>query len=160
VTINPNNWPKLGTLGSAIVLTHELTHVATRAATGTQTPKWLAEGFADYVGFRNTGVPVSLAAAELASSVRSGHLDRVLPSNRAFRGGNKFLSQAYEAGWMACRYVAEHYGQAKLVRFYRAVGRSTSGQRGAVSSALHHVLHLTPARFTARWRGFVRSQLG
>jgi hypothetical protein len=153
VTVNPSNWPKLGTLGASIVITHELTHVATRAATGPQTPKWLSEGFADYVGFRNSGVPVTLAGAELATAVRSGHLSHHLPANAAFRGDNTHLSQAYESGWMACRYIADQYGEHKLVRFYRAVNHA------GVAGALHRLFGLTTRRFTARWRGFVQSQL-
>jgi hypothetical protein len=153
VTINPSNWPKLGTLGASIVLTHELTHVATRAATGLRTPKWLSEGFADYVGFRTSGVPVSLAGAELASTVRSGHLAHHLPGDAAFSGGNRGLPQAYESGWMACRYIVERYGEHKLVRFYRLVNHS------GVAGALHRLFGLSKHRFTAGWRGFVQSQL-
>jgi hypothetical protein len=160
VTLNPVNWSKVGPLGSRIVLTHELTHVATRAETGSQTPKWLSEGFADYVGFLNTGVPATVVAAELATDVRAGHLGRELPRNRAFRGGNAALSQAYESGWLACRYLADRYGQARLVRFYRAVGTSPLGQAAAVSHALRRGFGLTTARFTAAWRGYVHGQLG
>lgn len=160
VTINPRNWPKVGPLGARIVLTHELTHVATRAETGSQTPKWLSEGFADYVGFLDTGVPVSLAAAELAADVRAGRLADRLPRNHAFRGGSTALSQAYEAGWLACRYLATRYGQASLVRFYRAVGTSSHGRSVAVGQALHQVFGLTTARFTTVWRKYVESQVG
>jgi hypothetical protein len=159
VTINPANWPKLGTLGSSIVLTHELTHVATRAYTDRQTPKWLSEGFADYVGFLGTNVPVTLAASELASRVRAGQLPKRLPTDRDFRGTNQSLPAAYEAGWLACRYIADRYGQAKLVRFYRAVGLA-SGTRGeAVAGALRDWFGLTPQRFTSLWQGYVRAQL-
>jgi hypothetical protein len=153
VTINPSNWPTLGTLGASIVLTHELTHVATRAATSLRTPKWLSEGFADYVGFRTSGVPVSLAGAELAAAVHSGQLSHHLPGDAAFRGGSRRLPQAYESGWMACRYIAGRYGEHKLVRFYRAVGHS------GVAGALRHLFGLSTRRFTRRWRGFVQAQL-
>jgi hypothetical protein len=153
VTINPSNWPKLGTLGASIVLTHELTHVATRAATGLRTPKWLSEGFADYVGFRDSGVPVSLAGAELATVARSGQLAHHLPGDASFRGGNQGLPQAYESGWMACRYLADRHGEHKLVRFYRTVNHA------GVGGALHRLFGLSTRRFTAGWRSFVQSQL-
>jgi hypothetical protein len=159
ITINPANWPKFGSLGATIVLAHELTHVATRAATGVQTPKWLSEGFADYVGFRDTGVPTSLAAAELGARLRAGHASKRLPSNHDFRGGNKLLPQAYESAWLACRYLAEHYSQHKLVRFYRTVGRSTGSRSAAIADALHEVFGITPHRFSVTWRGFVADQL-
>lgn len=161
VTLNPVNWSKVGPLGARIVLTHELTHVATRADTGSQTPKWLSEGFAEYVGFLGTGVPVSIAAAELATGLRTrqGSVGQ-LPTNRAFRGSNATLAQAYESGLLACRYLADRYGQAKLVRFYRVVGTSSYGRAEAVADGLRRVFDLTPAQFTLRWRAFVDGQLG
>jgi hypothetical protein len=160
VTINPASWPEFASLGASIVLTHEVTHVATRADTGRSMPKWLSEGFADYVGFRNTGVPTYLVAAELAGRINAGHPDRRLPTDRAFRGGAKLLPQAYESAWLACRYLAEHYGVNKLVRFYKAVGMSDLDPTAAVASGLHRIYRLTPHRFTAAWRGFVKAQLG
>ncbi|MBV9871084.1 MAG: hypothetical protein JO214_10725 [Frankiaceae bacterium] len=160
VTINPTNWPTFGTLGASIVITHELTHVATRAQTGTQTPKWLSEGFADYVGFREAGVPTSLVAAELSGRIHSGHPVRQLPSDRAFRGGATLLPEAYESSWLACRYLAEHYSQGKLVRFYRAVGASDAERHQAITTALRRVFGLRPQEFLSAWRGYVTAQLG
>lgn len=160
VTINPTNWPTFGSLGASIVLTHELTHVATRAETGSQTPKWLSEGFADYVGFRNSGVPTSLVAAELSGRIHSGHPDRRLPTDRAFRGGAPLLPEAYESSWLACRYLAEHYGQGKLVKFYRAVGDSDAERHEAVTAALQQVFGLSLQEFVTAWRGYVTAQLG
>lgn len=161
VTLNPANWPRVGRLGARIVLTHELTHVATRADTGSQTPKWLSEGFAEYVGFLHAGVPVTTAATELASALRADQSSLArLPADRAFKGGNATLAQAYESSWLACRYLAERYGQAKLVRFYRAVGTSSYGRAEAIAHGLHHVFGLTLGQFTARWRTYVDRQLG
>jgi hypothetical protein len=159
VTVNPRNWHRLGSVGARVVLTHELTHVATRADTGTQTPKWLAEGFADYIGFLHAGVPVAIVAAELAADVQAGHTPRSLPTDRAFRGANLSLSQAYQGGWLACRYLAARFGQSALVRFYRAVGTSHLGTSAAVAEALRRVVGLSPAQFVARWRRYVDAQL-
>ena len=159
VVVNPANWPRLGPVGAAVVLTHELTHVATRADTGAQTPKWLSEGFAEYVGFLTSGASVDLIARELQRSVQAGDAPRQFPADHAFRGGNPQLSQAYESAWLACRYLAVTFGQPDLVRFYREVGTSPLAPRVAVAGALHRSFGLTPARFTARWRGYVRAQL-
>jgi hypothetical protein len=159
VTINPANWSKLGGAGAQIVLTHELTHVATRAETGNQTPKWLSEGFADYVGFGQSGLPVTVIASELAADVHAGRIPRRLPPNADFRGANAELSQAYEASWLACRYIAATFGQPTLVRFYRAVGTSHRGGAAAVAAALRRVLSLQTGQFVARWREYVREQL-
>jgi hypothetical protein len=159
VGINPGNWPKLSPLGRRIVLTHELTHVATRSVTGAAMPTWLAEGFADYVGYLGTGVPTGFAAQELAVDVRAGHVPTRLPADGQFNGGSKRLSQAYEGAWLACRLIAERHGQAALVRFYRAVGTSASTEADALAAASRSVLHEPISRFTRQWRGFLRAEL-
>lgn len=69
------------------------------------------------------------------------------------------LARAYESGWLACRMIAEQWGAARLAAFYRAVGTRTT-RPGAVESALHHVLGLTPDAFTTRWQKYVKAQLG
>lgn len=160
ITVNPANWPKLGPIGASVVLTHELTHVATRAATGAQTPKWLSEGFAEYVGFRTAPVSVGLAAAQLAHRVQAGRVPTRLPTNHGFRGSATDLGAEYQAAWLACRYIAEHYSQATLVKFYRAVGTSPHGAATAVRDAMSRLLHTTPAQFDAAWRSYMRAELG
>jgi len=160
VTVNPRNWPRLDAVGAQIVLTHELTHVATRADTGSQTPKWLSEGFADYVGFLDSGLPPTVAASELDGQVRGGEVPTRLPSDRDFRGGNPDLGEAYEEAWLASRYIAAHYGQPTLVRFYRAVGTSQRASGAAVAHAMRRLLGVTPHEFTRHWRTYVVSLLG
>lgn len=160
ITINPANWPMLSEIGAGVVIRHELTHVATRASTGTQTPTWLSEGFADYVGFRTAPVSVELAASALARRVRAGMVPVRLPSNRDFRSTNPLLAVHYEAAWLACRYIAEQFGQPALVRFYRAVGTSPERGHDALVDALRDDLHLRLARFVAQWRGYVERVLG
>jgi hypothetical protein len=159
ITVNPRNWPLLSPIGAQVVLRHELTHVATEAATGTRTPTWLSEGFADYVGFAFADVPVTAGAAELQHQVESGDLPSRLPSDRGFRGSDHALALHYEAAWFACRTIARRFGQAALVRFYRAVGRSTDSSTVAVRDALSSVLHLRLARFVELWRADLRTEL-
>lgn len=160
IAINPFNWPKLSDLGRRIVLTHELTHVATRTVTSAATPTWLAEGFADYVGYQDTGIPVPFIAQDLARDVRAGHEPKALPASGQFAGTSVRLSQAYEGAWLACQLIAHDYGQPVLVRFYREVGHSSASQSVAVATAMQGVLHLTPRQFSAKWRAYVHSQLG
>lgn len=159
IAINPRNWPTLSALGRRIVLTHELTHVATRADTNSCMPTWLIEGFADYVGYLDSGLPVRVIATELGADVRAGHVPSSLPPNRDFDGASKRLAQAYEGGSMACRLIASMVGQRGLVRFYIAVGTSHETPVRAMAAALRSILHLTPAQFTARWQQYLRSQL-
>jgi hypothetical protein len=157
--VNPSTWPALGPLGRLVVLTHELTHVASRADTGSQTPRWLQEGFADYVGFRDTGVAATVVAKELAAQVRAGQLPDRLPANRSFAGSSPGLAASYEQGWLACRLIAARVGQSGLVRFYRQVGTASTNTDQAVSDALRRVLHLSTPEFVAIWRSYITAQL-
>jgi hypothetical protein len=100
-----------------------------------------------------------VVAAELARQVRAGRLPDHLPSDAAFDGSAGRLPQAYEASWLACGYIAAHYGEPALVRFYRSVGTSRHSRSRAVTVALRRVLGLRPSQFTERWRHYVRVQL-
>jgi len=156
----------LGTLsasGRQIVVRHELTHLATAAATSQTTPRWLVEGFAEFVAERGSGQPVTKAAAELRAEVVKGTLPSALPADSAFNAGSASsaaLAAAYEQSWLACRLIAQHVGVAGLVRFYREVGRAVLPAAYAVQLALRDVLHETPAAFTAQWRAYLTAQLG
>lgn len=159
VIVNPPNYRTLGAVGRRIVLTHEMTHVASRAVTGSATPTWLAEGFADYVGYLGTGVPVREAATELGRDVRAGRMPTTLPGDGDFDGTNPEIAQAYEQAWLACRLIAARIGQAGLVRFYRQVGGSARSPDVAVAAALHDQLHLSAAQFITLWQATLRQQL-
>lgn len=159
VAINPRNWTKLSPLGRRIVLTHELTHVATRIDTGSCTPTWLVEGFADYIGYLGSGVPVPVVAQELAADVRHGRVPTRLPPDADFAGSSKRLAQAYEGSWLACRLIVATWGQSRLVRLYRAIGTSRQPPQRAVADAMGTLLHTTPAGFVAMWRAYLREQL-
>jgi hypothetical protein len=135
------------------VLTHEVVHVTTRAATGPDVPTWLVEGLADHVGYLDAGVPLETAARELARDVREGRLPEALPPDAAFDGGNPDITQAYEASWLAYRLIVDTYGLDGALRFYRAVGRSRgAGPDAAVEDAFVRELGTTTAAFTATWR--------
>jgi len=159
VAINPRNWGKLSSLGRRVVLTHELTHVATRAVTGSCTPTWLVEGFADYVGYLGTGVPTTVVAQELASDVRAGRVPAHLPVDSDFDGDNKRLAQAYEGAWMAAHLIVDRWSQQALVRLYREVGASKDDPARAMSAAMRKVLHISYSRFVSAWRDYLRANL-
>ncbi|MFI0444937.1 hypothetical protein [Actinomadura sp. 6N118] len=153
VIVSPGTFGRLNDLGRNVVLTHELTHVATGGARDGRTPLWLIEGFADYVGYRKAKVSVRSAARELSREVSAGRVPAALPGRAAFEGTSPRLSQAYQEAWLACRMIADRYGERELVRFYRSAGRRSE------TAALHEVLGVTPARFTAMWREYLREEL-
>ncbi|QIJ62891.1 hypothetical protein [Streptomyces sp. JB150] len=161
IIVNPDAYAVLGPVGRQVVLTHEATHVATRAHTNAATPLWLSEGYADWAGYRGTGRLPAQAAPELARAAAEGRLPGRLPADRdfGFTGDATALAQAYESAWLACRLIADRWGESRLGTFYRAVG--AHGEReGAVEGAMAEVLGTTPERFTALWREYVRDQLG
>ncbi len=160
VVVNPVNLDRLNSLGREIVLRHEITHVASRAATSETMPTWLVEGFADYVGYSDTGLPVGVVAQDLRTEVRAGHWPGTLPADRDYRSDAPGLAVAYETGWTACRFIASRAGPAGLVRFYRLVGTGGRTRTGAVEVALRQVLRTGYAGFVAQWRGAVRAELG
>ncbi|MFI9149153.1 hypothetical protein [Streptomyces sp. NPDC053367] len=160
VIVNPDAYGILGPVGKQVVLTHETTHVATRAHTGAATPLWLSEGYADWIGYRGTGRTPAQAAPELARAVTEGRLPGELPADGdfGFDGDSAALARAYEGGWLACRMIAERWGEARLGAFYRAVGEHRQ-RAGAVEDALERVLGTSPEEFTGQWREYLRAQL-
>lgn len=160
IVFNPTNLDRLDAAGRRLVVQHELTHIATRAATSDQMPTWLIEGFADYVGNLGSGRPVSDIAAELAGEVRRGTIPAALPTASDFDGADTRLPQVYEEAWLACRLIAQEIGQHGLVSFYRAVGvAARTDPAGATATAFRQLLHTTEAAFTTRWRSYLREQL-
>ncbi|WP_326821289.1 hypothetical protein [Streptosporangium sp. NBC_01756] len=145
VIVLPSGYARLTGPGRDVVVAHELTHVATGATRGGRVPMWLSEGFADYVGYRDSGIGVREAAAELAQEVRAGLLPARLPVAADFAPGAPRLAQAYEEAWLACRYIAERFGEKALVRLY--------------GSDVGSALGLSQAELTAAWRDHLREEL-
>ncbi|GAC1609374.1 MAG: hypothetical protein NVS3B26_10350 [Mycobacteriales bacterium] len=151
IVINPANFAKLGSLGRRVVLTHEMTHVATRSASGPAAPAWLVEGFADYVGYQGVRVPYSLSASELRDAIRRGQVPAALPADADFDGANANLAQVYEQAWLAVTVLADRYGRDGLLRFYRTVGRPAAPST-AVDDAFATLWGSDLESFTAAWR--------
>lgn len=160
VIVNPEAYGVLGDLGRRVVLTHETTHVATRTRTSSATPMWLSEGYADWVGYRGTGRTPAEAAPELQEAVRRDGPPGDLPTDAdfGFEGGADRLARAYEGGWLACRLIAQRWGEAKLAALYAQVG-GQKHREGALEKALNDQLGATPREFTSLWRAYVREEL-
>lgn len=158
VVVNPGPFGQLGTLGRQVVLTHEVTHVATRTSTPSALPRWLSEGFADYVAYRDSGVPVAVAAPDVLGEVRRGHVPERFPQSGDFDPAVLApgqVSSAYEGAWLACRLIARRYGEPTLLRFYRAAG---ARKAAALEEAFRDVLDTTGERFLADWRSYLGEQ--
>ncbi len=145
--------------GRQVLLTHELTHVATRSGADRAVPQWLKEGFADYVAFLGSGIGTRAAAAALLAQVRRTGPPAALPPDAAFDpsasgavtagyGGG----DAYAAAWLVCSLVASKVGAAGLVRVYRAASAGHGSPPADIDAALRHVTGWSLARWTSAWR--------
>lgn len=153
VVLNPDQAAKLSASARRIVLRHEITHVAARASTVDGAPMWLLEGFADYVGYRGSGLAPREAAPDLVRSLREGGRLPVLPADGDFAGGNSQLDLAYQLAWSAALHVVDLAGEQGLVRLYRlAAGGPATGQP-AVDDALLQVVGMDLTGFVASWQG-------
>jgi hypothetical protein len=157
IVANPKLFDELGKQGRRIVLTHETTHVAS-TATASPVPLWLAEGFADYVAFTAVSVQDESAAKELFKAIRAGKVPKGLPPPDAFSASSTDLAQSYESAWLACRLIGEREGQAKLVKFYRAV--HTSKSPTGLADAFRSVLGTTEQEFVADWQKYLQRLAG
>ena len=159
VAINPATFSTLGALGRRVVMTHEITHVATRSMTTANSPTWLVEGIADYVGFKGTTTSVRFDAAELGRRVDSGWLPTALPAAGDFARAGTMLPLQYEQSWLACKFIVSRTSEASLIAFYRAVGTAKGTPAQALKTAFAAVLHTNQATFTRSWRVYVGSSL-
>lgn len=159
VVVNPGPYGTLGAAGRQVVMTHEAAHVATRRHTTPATPMWLSEGLADWIGYRGSDRELPDAAPQLRRAVWDGRLPDRLPRDAAFAfdAPPDQLAGSYEAGWLACLMIAQHWDERRLLKFYVAASR---GGPGALDRALREVLGVSEEEFHQRWRAYVRHKLG
>jgi hypothetical protein len=118
-------------------LTHELTHAAMGPATTDSTPLWLVEGFAEYVAYKNEQV-----SALFPKRALEGYPTGTGPPGSDFyRDGRNYV-----LGWLACRMIAQKYGEAKLVALYEASRNGT---------ALQQVLGIDEATLDSQYVSYV-----
>jgi hypothetical protein len=152
VVVNPSAWRTLGSLGRRVVLAHEMTHLATRAMTVDDVPIWLSEGFADYVAYQAVEVPTNVVAGDVLDDVRAGKGPRNLPEDADFDAAQGDIAAAYEGAWLACRMIAERYGEKKLIALYATYANSTkSNAAGPIESTIG----ISEAQFVKRWRAYL-----
>ena len=120
VFVNPEVSGGLRPVGAQVVMSHELTHLATGAATSTMEP-WLLEGFADWVALRDVRLPDATTLGRAVALARREGVPDHLPGPAEFDTRSADLQAAYEQAWLACRVLADRIGPAELVRLYRRV---------------------------------------
>ncbi|MGZ3147584.1 basic secretory protein-like protein [Lentzea chajnantorensis] len=136
VVLNRVRVAPLSDLELGVLLRHEITHVATRDQTSDSAPLWLVEGFADWVAFQATGLPLREAAPLLTADVSA------LPTD--FTGPGRDL--AYQQAYSVVVYLQSRLGERGVVEFFL---------RNASLSAVD-----ARAVDVADWRDFLRTTIG
>jgi hypothetical protein len=159
VVLSPNGVRALSIPSLRVVLRHEITHLAARAETVDGSPTWLLEGFADYVGYRDSGVSLAEGAPDLAKRVRDEGPPAALPEDRAFRSSGADLDLAYQEGWSLARFVAERYGEGRLVKLYRTLASVGAASAQKTDDLLREVLGMDRAQLVRDWQRYLRAAL-
>lgn len=143
-----------------IVLRHEFTHIAARSSTVDGSPMWVLEGFADYVGYRDSGIPLAQAAPDLNAAMVASGPPRRLPTDEEFRGQGRTLDMAYQQSFSAARFVADKLGEDKLIELYRVLAAAGRAGPDRIDELLVSVVGLNAEQFVAGWQEYLRETLG
>jgi hypothetical protein len=144
--------PKAATLPSGSlqsVLEHELVHVATRSP-DSAAPMWVEEGLAEWVSMRAHSGQRSGGTDELLLRVRGEGAPSASPADRRFDASANNLELAYAEAWLACRFIADRYSEARLGQFYAEMARGSS-----LDQASRSTLQLSGTELTAGWRAYL-----
>lgn len=152
VVINPRAWRGLKPEGRHVVMSHELTHVATRAVTYNTVPIWLSEGFADYVAYEAVPFPVSVVARHVLDLVQAGKGPTQLPGDTDFDASHGDVTPSYEGAWLAARLIADRYGERKLVQLYVALADRDDGP---ADGDIRAVLGISERKLIKDWRAYM-----
>jgi hypothetical protein len=136
VVLNRVRAAALSDVELGVLLRHEITHVATRDLTSDSAPLWLVEGFADWVAFRGTGLPLRQAAPLLKPDVSALPVD--------FGGSGRDL--AYQQAYSIMVYLESRLGERGVVDFFLRHASLSAVDAGAVD--------------VAGWREFLKTSIG
>jgi hypothetical protein len=150
--VNSTNVARYDTLNLQVLVTHEMTHVATRTL-GDGVPLLLVEGFADYTALKPVRLPFDVTHQALARRSFDGRL----PRNDEFRSRNAPV--AYDEGSAFCQWVALTFGSRKLQALYGEFKGSDSPGRSALDRGFRKVLRVSYGTAERRWAAWVREQL-
>ncbi|MGP4017233.1 basic secretory protein-like protein [Saccharopolyspora sp. 5N708] len=149
VVLNPKTANQLSDIALRVVLRHEITHIAARADTVDGAPMWMLEGFADYVGYRNSGVAPKDIAPDLVRHVREAGPPAKLPEDGEFHQAGRRLDLAYQQSWSVIHYLAERLGEPRVVELYRRV--AATNDQTAADRAVREVTGQTTQQLIAAW---------
>ena len=156
VIVNASVIRRYNALNLQIVVTHEMTHVATRKV-GVGVPLFLVEGFADFTALRPIDAPPRITRPALRAAVRTGRFKGTLPSGDDLRGSDATL--AYDEGSSFCLWIARTFGEAKVQSLYRSFSGGREPTPELLDRRLRQVLGISRATAQSRWAAWVRQAL-
>lgn len=159
VVLSPSGVRALSVASLRVVLRHEITHLAARADTVDGSPTWLLEGFADYVGYRDSGVTLAEGAPDLAKQVRRDGPPAALPEDHAFRTRGPDLDLAYQQSWSIARFIADRHGERTLIDVYRRLAGAGPVSASETDELLREVLGVDRAGLVGAWQEYLRDAL-
>ncbi len=118
IKINPHQIDEL--ISNQVVLRHELTHYVLRRFTG-DSPTWLTEGVANYVGYLPTVMPNFQVSSDFYTQLMAP--PHQLPNSGVF---DLYPQVDYLVGQAAVTYLVQHYGTDALLRLMQ--GYNAAGQ--------------------------------
>ncbi len=125
------------------VLAHELFHLAARADTALDAPRWLTEGVADFVARPSSEIPAGTGIE--------------LPSDAALDGSGVERSAAYDRAWWFARFVADTYGTDGLRRLYVA---ACGPDHADLAAAVQQTLGTDLPGLKLRWASWLTTGRG
>jgi len=152
VVVNPDLAGSLDDDRLTVLITHEATHVLPRSGVS-PAPVWLVEGFADWVAFDRTPAAAPPTEDLVLTDVRRHGAPQSFPADTDFRPEAADLDLTYGRAWLLCRFIAETWSAAQLVRLYAEVDGGT-----AVPSALHDVLGVDEQTLLHRWQAWLEHE--
>jgi hypothetical protein len=139
VLVNPSRFDGESAERAEFTLSHELVHVATLPSSGLYMPRFIDEGFAQYVSFGAD--PVRLASID---AIVAGSGSAELPEQyEFFLGDADGVYRTYLASLSAFSYIAETWGLETFERAYVALGKKGGGP----GTAAFHVNHVFERHF-------------
>jgi hypothetical protein len=119
-----------------IVLTHELFHLAARADTAANAPRWLVEGVADFVARPPAPLPAAAGG------------DTALPTDAELDTAGPQRAMGYDRAWWFARFVAGTYGVDALRKLYVA---AAGPHHTDFDTAVRSALDTDPTELRVRW---------
>ncbi|MEO6470667.1 MAG: hypothetical protein ABIR57_02415 [Aeromicrobium sp.] len=149
IVLNPKVFATMDSRAAQIVMSHEATHMMTKAAM-TNIDTWISEGFADYVALHDDKASLKVSAGQILRAVKKDGAPDHLPTSTDFGASQHGLGATYESAWMIFRMLGENYGDKHVLAFYNDVLAGTTTDK-----AVQKAFGLSVGDITRDWRAYL-----